>query len=98
TGMRFLLAGIVVYGWCMLIRKEAAPGFTTLAKNGLCGILMLSFGIGSLAWAEQYISSGLAAIIVTSLPFWFVLLDRKQWSFYFSIKIILIGLLICFAG
>ena len=98
TGMRFFLAGILLYGWCMLIKKEAAPGFTTLAKNGLCGILMLSFGIGSLAWAEQYISSGLAAIIVTSLPFWFVVLDRKQWSFYFSNKSILLGLLVGFAG
>src|SRR6266542_216834 len=98
SGMRFFLAGILLYGWCVLIKKEKQPGLSSLSKNALCGILMLVGGVGTLAWAEQYISSGLAAIIVTSLPFWFVLLDKKQWSFYFSNKIILIGLLIGFAG
>ena len=74
------------------------PDLSSLAKNALCGILLLFGGTGSLAWAEQYISSGLAAIIVTSVPFWFVLLDKKQWSFYFSNRIILVGLLVGFAG
>ncbi|HET9825209.1 MAG TPA: EamA family transporter, partial [Chitinophagaceae bacterium] len=98
SGMRFFLAGALLYSWCFLINKENRPNLASISKNAVCGILMLSFGIGSLAWAEQYISSGLAAIIVTSLPFWFVLLDRKQWSFYFSNKSILLGLLIGFAG
>jgi len=98
SGMRFFLAGVLLYGWRVVVKKEKQPGLASLSKNALCGILMLSFGIGSLAWAEQYISSGLAAIIVTSLPFWFVLLDKRQWPFYFSNKIILIGLLVGFAG
>jgi drug/metabolite transporter (DMT)-like permease len=98
SGMRFFLAGIMLYSWCVFIKKEKQPGFSSWGKNTLCGILMLVGGTGSLAWAEQYISSGLAAIIVTSLPFWFVLLDKKQWSFYFSNKIILVGLLMGFAG
>jgi drug/metabolite transporter (DMT)-like permease len=98
SGMRYFLAGIMLYGWCVIIKKEKMPDVSSLGKNALCGILMLFGGTGSLAWAEQYISSGLAAIIVTSVPFWFVLLDKKQWSFYFSNKIILIGLLIGFAG
>jgi drug/metabolite transporter (DMT)-like permease len=98
SGMRYLLAGIILYSWCTFIKKEKMPGLSSLGKNALCGILMLSIGTGSLAWAEQYISSGLAAIIITSVPFWFVLLDKKQWSFYFSNKIILVGLLIGFTG
>jgi drug/metabolite transporter (DMT)-like permease len=97
SGMRFLLAGIILYGWC-LVKKEKQPDLSSLGKNAFCGILMLFGGSGSLAWAEQYISSGLAAIIVTSVPFWFVLLDKRQWSFYFSSKTILPGLLIGFAG
>jgi len=97
SGMRFLLAGILLYGWCV-IKIERQPDISSLGKNAFCGILMLVGGTGSLAWAEQYISSGLAAIIVTSVPFWFILLDKKQWSFYFSSKTILPGLLIGFAG
>lgn len=98
SGMRFFLAGILLYGWRVLIKKEKQPDRASLFKNAVCGILMLSVGIGSLAWAEQYLPSGIAAIIVTSLPFWFVLLDKKQWAFYFSNKTILIGLLVGFAG
>lgn len=97
SGMRFLLAGIILYSWC-LIKKEKQPDLSSLGKNAFCGILMLFGGTGSVAWAEQYISTGLAAIIVTSVPFWFVLLDKKQWPFYFSNKTILAGLLIGFAG
>jgi len=97
SGMRFLLAGIILYSWC-LVKKEKQPDLSSLGKNAFCGILMLFGGTGSVAWAEQYISSGLAAIIVTSVPFWFILLDKKQWSFYFSNKTILLGLLIGFAG
>jgi len=98
SGMRFFLAGIMLYGWCIFVKKEKQPDISSLGKNALCGILMLFGGTGAVAWAEQYISSGLAAIIVTSVPFWFVLLDKKQWPFYFSNKIILLGLLTGFAG
>jgi len=98
SGMRFFLAGLILFSWCVFIKKEKQPDLASLGKNALCGILMLFGGTGAVAWAEQYISSGLAAIIITSLPFWFVLLDKRQWSFYFSNKIILIGLLIGFAG
>jgi drug/metabolite transporter (DMT)-like permease len=98
SGMRYFFAGVLLLGWCTMIKKESIPDITSLGKNALCGILMLFGGTGALAWAEQYISSGLAAILVTSVPFWFVLLDKKQWSFYFSNKIILAGLLIGFAG
>jgi drug/metabolite transporter (DMT)-like permease len=97
SGMRFFLAGVMLYGWCV-VKKEKQPDLSSVGKNALCGILMLFGGTGALAWAEQYISSGLAAIIITSLPFWFVLLDKRQWSFYFSNKIILIGLLVGFGG
>ena len=55
-------------------------------------------GNGAVTWVEQYLPSGLAAIIVATVPLWFVLLDKRQWSFYFSNKGIILGLLIGFAG
>lgn len=97
SALRFVCAGVLLYIFC-LIKGEKQPNLLSLQKNALCGILMLFGGTGSVAWAEQYLPSSLAAIIVTSLPFWFVLLDKKQWSFYFSNKLILVGLLIGFAG
>jgi drug/metabolite transporter (DMT)-like permease len=46
----------------------------------------------------QYIPSGLAAIVVAALPFWFVLLDKQQWGNYFSNKTIIGGIALGFTG
>lgn len=59
---------------------------------------MLFFGTGAVAWVEQYIPSSLAAIIVATVPLWLVLIDKRQWSFHFSSKWFIIGLVIGFAG
>jgi len=95
-GMRFFIAGAVLLAW-QLIRGERAAR-TAVLQHGCAGILMLFGGTGAVVWVEQYISSGLAAIIVASMPFWFVLLDYKQWSFNFSNGLILSGVLVGFAG
>src|SRR6266700_3169500 len=97
TALRFLLAGSLLFTWC-LWRKEPMPSALSVGKNAIYGILMLFGGIGSVSWAEQYLPSSLAAIIVTAVPFWFILLDKKQWSLYFSNKMIIAGLLLGFAG
>lgn len=97
SALRFLAAGLLLYGYA-LWKGEQQPDFTSFMKNALCGILMLSGGTVSVTWAEQYLPSSTAAIIVSSLPFWFVLLDRKQWSYYFSSKLIITGLLTGFIG
>jgi drug/metabolite transporter (DMT)-like permease len=97
TGIRFLLAGSLLLTWCWM-RKEPIPGFQSIAKNSLSGILMLAGGTGSVIWAEQHISSGLAAILIATEPFWFIALDRQLWRTYFSNKWILIGLGLGLAG
>jgi len=91
------VAGILLLTWC-LSQGEKFPSVASIRINGLCGILMLCGGVGSVCWAEQFISSSLAAIIVTALPFWFVIFDRKKWSFYFSNRLIIGGLLVGFLG
>jgi drug/metabolite transporter (DMT)-like permease len=97
AGTRFLVAGILLCGWCLL-RGEKVPSLDSLLKISLGGILMLFFGTGAVAWSEQYIPSGLAAIIVATVPLWFVLLDKPHWKANFSNKLILLGLLLGFAG
>ncbi len=97
AGGRFLIAGLFLLVWCWW-RGESMPTLLSMGRNTLYGILMLFGGTVSVTWAEQYIPSSVAAIIVTALPFWFVLLDKKQWRFYFSNKFILAGLLVGFIG
>lgn len=94
---RFLVAGGLLLAWC-LAKGEKFPPRGSLAKIALSGLLMLFVGNGAVTWVEQYLPSGLAAIVVATVPLWFVLLDKKQWSFYFSNKGIIFGLLIGFAG
>jgi drug/metabolite transporter (DMT)-like permease len=97
SAMRFLLAGIVLYIFC-LAKNEQHPDYTSFLKIMFRGILMLAGGTVSVAWAEQYLPSSTTAIVVTSIPFWFILLDRRQWAYYFSNKILIIGLVIGFIG
>ena len=73
------------------------PNFKSVIINSICGVLTLG-GTVAVAWAEQHLPSSTAAIIVTLLPFWFVLLDKKQWNYYFSNKAIILGLLLGFSG
>lgn len=97
TGSRFFIAGFLLYSWCR-IQKQSTPGINSLIKISFSGILMLFFGTGAVVWVEQHISSGLTAIIVASLPLWFVIIDKHQWKFHFSNKWIIAGLVIGFAG
>lgn len=96
SGFRFSIAGAVLISWRLANGEKplAAPAM----HHAFGGILMLSGGTGAVAWAEQYISSGLAAIIIASMPFWFVMLDYRQWSYNFSQKMVLLGVLIGFVG
>jgi drug/metabolite transporter (DMT)-like permease len=97
VAIRFIIAGALLLAWCLL-KGEKLPSLKSFGIMSVGGVLMLFVGNSAVVWAEQYISSGLAAIIVASVPLWFVILDKRQWSYYFSNKMIVIGLLIGFAG
>ena len=97
AGARFFVAGLLLYIWC-IIKGEKTPGIVSVLKNSLAGTLMLYCGTTALIWSEQYLPSGLAAIVVASVPFWFVLLDKKHWEINFSDKFIIAGLVIGFIG
>jgi drug/metabolite transporter (DMT)-like permease len=94
--IRFLVAGIVLMMIAAFRREKIwTPG---IYKNMILGIVILTGGQGLLFWAEQYISSGYAAILVSTLPLWYVLIDRKNWKIYFKNKLILTGLILGFLG
>jgi len=97
TGLRFMVAGLLLLAFS-IVRGQYKLSLRSVVNLSFSGILMLFFGTGAVAWVEQYISSGLAAIIVATVPLWIVLFDRRQWKFNFSNKYIIIGLLIGFTG
>jgi drug/metabolite transporter (DMT)-like permease len=96
SAMRLIIAGscLVVYS---VITRQTKPGFNDITKHALCGIIIFIGGMVAVAWAQQFISSSLASAIITT-PFWFILLDKPQWKFYFSSKWIISGLLLSLIG
>ncbi len=97
VGVRFLIAGLLLLVWCIL-KKEAVPSLKSIVAISLAGFLMLFIGNAAVVYAEQYLPSGLVAILVATVPLWFVILDKKQWHYHFSNKQIILGLIIGFAG
>src|SRR5918993_2039106 len=97
VGVRFLIAGLLLLVWC-IIKKETVPSLRSIIAISLAGVLMLFIGNAAVVYAEQYLPSGLVAILVATVPLWFVILDKKQWHYHFSNKKIILGLIIGFAG
>jgi drug/metabolite transporter (DMT)-like permease len=95
--LRYLTAGLLLLGWC-LIRRESLFTKGVLGPAFVSGFLLLCGGNGILIWAEQYVPSSLAAVVLASGPIWFVLLDRSQWKVNFRSKSTLVGLFVGFIG
>ncbi len=77
AGTRHLTAGLLLYGWLRL-RGEKRPRPRDWAVAALIGALMLLGGNGLVTWAEQRVPSGLAALIVASVPIWMTVLEAIQ--------------------
>lgn len=95
--LRYSLAGIILSVWC-LVKQYRLPDWTTIRISSSAGIIMLVGGSGLVVVAEQYISSGHAAVVIATEPLWFLLLDRKRWRQYLSNWMVIAGLLIGFIG
>ncbi len=74
AGTRHLTAGLILFLWTRL-RGEPRPDKSHWATAVFIGGLMLLGGNGLVTWAEQRVPSGLAALIVASVPLWMALLD-----------------------
>jgi drug/metabolite transporter (DMT)-like permease len=97
SGLRFLIAGTIILGW-LWARGEKPNSLANWYRNFIPGLLILAAGVGLVAWGEQYITSTEAAIIMATEPFWFILLDKKNWKKYFSSPLVVTGLLIGIGG
>ncbi|MBM3400761.1 MAG: EamA family transporter [Bacteroidetes bacterium] len=95
--LRFILAGGLMLAWC-LYRGENIFAARGIKYAAFSGILMLFGGNGIIIWVEQSMPSAMVAIMVSSAPLWFILLDKPKWSENFGSKSIIAGMLIGLAG
>jgi drug/metabolite transporter (DMT)-like permease len=77
AGTRHLTAGILLYVWNRL-RGEPRPRLRDWGVTAAIGSPMLLGGNGLVSWAEQRVPSGLAALIVASVPLWMTVLEAVQ--------------------
>jgi drug/metabolite transporter (DMT)-like permease len=69
AGGRFLVAGILLFGY-LKVRGYPTPNRKEWLGAGLVGILLLVTGNGLVVVAEQWVSSGLAALVIATVPIW----------------------------
>ncbi len=77
AGVRFLIAGALLYLWARRHGAPAPAGRQWRAAT-FVGFLLLLGGNGFVVWAEQRVDSGLAALLVSTTPIFMVLLP--WWS------------------
>lgn len=74
AGFRFLIAGAVLYAFTRL-RGDKAPERIEWRSAAIVGLFLLLGGNGLVMWAEQRVASGIAALMIASVPLWIALLD-----------------------
>ena len=95
AGVRFLIAGVLLFGYLRL-RGVAPPTPRQWRNAAFVGTLLLGLGNGLVCFAEERVSSGIAAVAVASMPLFVALFgsryghrpNRREW----------LGLAIGFAG
>jgi drug/metabolite transporter (DMT)-like permease len=95
--LRFVTAGLLLMVWCA-IKGEKIFVKQNILHAAVSGFLLLVIGNGAVIWAEQTLPSAMVAIMVTSPPIWFVLLDKPNWATNFKSKSTIAGLIIGFIG
>lgn len=75
VGLRFLAAGLLLLPVARALGQPLAVSLRELRILFLIGVLLLVGGNGGVVWAEQYVPSGLAALLVATVPLWMAVLE-----------------------
>ncbi|WP_259066691.1 EamA family transporter [Mucilaginibacter sp. X4EP1] len=95
--IRFTTAGTLLMIWCV-IKGEKIFVAKDIFNAAVTGALLLFVANGIVIWTEQTLPSAMVAILVSSAPIWFILLDKPNWASNFKLKSTIFGLAIGFAG
>ena len=76
-GMRFISAGLLLYFW-RLSKGDALPTQKQWRDAGIIGFLLLVGGTGLVSWAEQFVPSGITALLISTMPIWMVIIESLR--------------------
>jgi len=74
-GVRFLIAGTLMLLYCRFKGQSVSFNSKQMVQLALIGVLLLMGGNLTLSYAEQYVPSGLSALLIAITPLWFLVLD-----------------------
>ena len=97
AGLRWMAAGVIMSG-LMLATGRGLPKPRLWGPLALLGFLMNIVGNGFVVYAQQYVASGLTAVLIATTPFWSALLERLLPDGERFTKRSLIGLGLGFSG
>jgi drug/metabolite transporter (DMT)-like permease len=97
AGTRHLFVGLVFYPLfrCVTREKPTAGQWQTAI---ITGCLLLLVGNGTVSWAEQFVPSGIAALLVATVSLWMVLIDWLRPGGVRPAPRVIAGFLLGFAG
>jgi drug/metabolite transporter (DMT)-like permease len=71
AGLRWLFAGLILFSF-LKIKGYKVPNKKEFLHNSVVGICLLGFGNGLVVTSEQWLESGITALLITTVPFWIV--------------------------
>lgn len=74
AGLRWLIAGALLAAAVPFLGQRLPP-LRMWGSIAIIGFLMAVVGNGGVVWAQQYVASGLAAVVVAMVPFWSVIVE-----------------------
>lgn len=80
TGLRFAAAGLIMLPIALARGARIPRDPKVLANIALVGFLLVGVGNLSVVWAEQYVPSGIAALLVATAPFWMAIIESFRTS------------------
>lgn len=97
AGIRQVISGIIMFVIALAINKKADLSKHNIIRQGVIGFLLITVGNGLVTWAEQYIQSGVAALICSTMPISAVIINVISGNEQLKLRVI-IGMIIGFSG
>ena len=97
-GVRFIIAGVLMLAYCGLSGHRIRYSALQLWRMAVIGVLLLMGGNLTLSYAERIVPSGLAALLISVTPLWFLVLDSLLLGDHHISRRGLLGLWLGIAG
>lgn len=99
---RWIVPGLAFVAWARMRENAPAPTAEHWKTTAIVGIFLLVGGNGIVSWAEQWVPSGWAALLIATVPLWMALLQwgtaRAHGRHHSLAPLAALGILLGFAG